>query len=1048
MPALHNVKPGILPKLSLSRPTTVIMILTASVVIGAIAYSRIPISMLPSGYENKWLSVHASYRNSTPEEVESVIARPIEDAVRTMSGISRIYSHSRADGCYVRVSFQDAVNMDDAYNQLRDRLDRVTAELPDDFRTLRIRKWTTDDMPIMWMGFPLNEEPVDLYARIQENVVRRLEQLDGVASVQLWGLPAPRIEIALVRDRINTHQVDMQSLVRALQQDNFALSGGTISEGASKLYIRSMSRFRTLQEIENLPIPRHPGLSLRDVANVTYGNPEERWYSRIDGKKSVMIGLYNESTANIVDVTRRVETALREDILTNPQLGGMDVRILFNQGEQITRSLDQLRSAGLWGGVFALIVVLFFLRRIRMTLLITGAIPLSMLISLTVIYFMGWSLNIMTMMGLIIGFGMVVDNSIVVVESIYARSLAGENPHDSSLSGTSEVGLAITVSTMTTLVVFLPLIFMGGDARSAFYMGRIGLPVVFALLGSLVVALLFIPLLTSKLLSGRRPQEPWIIEKGGSLYARFLNWVMKHRLETALFALAIFATISYPMQNMMWSGGGFGRPRTSVYVRIRVPRHFSDELRNRVLSAYEDFADQNRELYRATKIEMRFRRGSGRLRIFTESEDNPWYIVAWDRIKPLFGLEVDTPMTSADIRRHFGEHAPRYAGVQLSVDWQQSDEQRTSVTLFGDNTETLVRYAEELERRMRLLPGVTEVNSDIEEGDDELQLMVNRRRAQDYSLNGREIARSLSNVVRGRTLSPFQAESREIDMWVGLREDDRQSLDQVLNIVVEGTEGQRASVGQLVNVAYGTSLQSIRRENSMTRVVVTAISQNSDLRNLGGSINALMEEFELPKGYQWSLSGRFQSMRDEAESTNFAIIMAIAFVFLLMGILFESFVLPLSVILSIPFSFLGVYWMLYLTESPFDLMARIGSVILVGVVVNNAIVLVDLVNRLRAEGIDRTTALIEAGRRRFRPILMTSMTTVFGLLPMSVADPQVMGTSYATLGRAMIGGLLVSTLLTLFVVPLFYSLLDDLRSVTARAVSLITAHTSSSRGRD
>ena len=1038
MPLVHRVRESLLPSLSLRRPVTVVMVFIALLTVGYIAYSRISLALLPGGLERRWLGVYVPYTGSSGLEVEQLIARPVERVLRTMGGIEHVYTSSSHRGCWASLSFRQDVDMSEAYNQLRDRVDRIMVDMPDEVKRVWIRKSRgTDSIPVLWMGLTTDKDVDDLYTLVYEQLIRPLERIDGVANVEMWGAHPPRIEIALAQERVNAHNVSVYRLVSQLQRDNFAMSSGWVSDGSHKLYVRSDSRFTSFEQIRDLPIEGHPGLKLGDVAEVTFASPDERSFVRIDGDRAVSMEIIKESMANTVEVSRRVLDVLENDLLKRPQLQGFGIHVPFNQGALIEGSLDQLRGTGLWGGLFALFILYFFLRRYRMTLVITGAIPLSVMISLTMIYAMGWSLNMMTMAGLIIGVGMVVDNSIVVVEAIYARRVAGEAPRRAAIHGASEVGLAITVSTLTTVVVFLPLIFTG-RAESSFFLSRIGMPVVFALLGSLLVALLFIPLVTSRLMGGTTvPEEPRSITAVSRGYGHILTWAMNHRLESV--TLALFGTITIPMNDLPDAPGRRWHGSRGVYVRFNMPDHYDSTQTDNILKHYEAFMDTQRENYGLRAVRTRGWGRGGYIVGYMFPDERKWYTTAYHDIMDAVGAPVKRSLSREDALDHFRENAPRFVGVEWSIDRQQDDAQRTSVTLWGQDTRTLIGLSDEVERRLRALPEITEVNSDMERADQELYLRVNRDRAQRQGLDGSTVARALGYTMRGRSLRAYSAGDREVDLRVTTQRADRQRLDQVLNVVVEGDRGSRATIGSLVDVDVGRGLHRISRENGRTRVRVTAISTQKDIGNLATRIRAALDGFEMPRGYQWTLSGRFEEMRESRKEMNFALIMAIALVFLLMGVLFESFILPLSVILSVPFSFLGVYWLLYAFGTPLDDMVWIGTVVLIGVVVNNAIVLIDLVGRLRKEGHERLGAIVEAGRQRFRPIVMTSATTIFGLVPMAMGNASMMGMPYSSMGQAMIGGLLTSTFLTLFVVPLFYTLLDDLRLATARLLALASA---------
>ena len=1023
-----------LPKLSLERPVTVAMVFIALLVVGLIAYVRIPISLLPSGEVNRFLGMWIPYPNASPVQTERQIARPVEDILRTMTGVRRVYTSSQVNGCWASIIFKDGVDMDEAYNQLRDRVDRLMVELPEDVRHIQIRQWDNDDIPIVGVDFLVNGEVEDMHAVVETQLRQPLAMVDGVANVEIVGPEESRVEINLSQELINTHQVDMFSLIQQLRRDNFSMSSGWISQNSQKLYVRSDSKFNSLDQVRNLPIENTPGLRLADIADVRYTPPESDHVYRVDGHPGISIVVHKQSLANTVEVTDAVIDLLENDLMKRPQLAAFQGHVFLNLADHIKATLRQLKLSGLWGGLFAMVVLFFFLRRVRITAVITAAIPLSIMISLTVFYFQGWTLNVGTMMGLIIGLGMVVDNSIVVVEAIYARRLAGESSHAASLRGATDVGLAITVSTLTTLVVFLPLIFMTGSENMSFWMSRIGMPVIYALIGSLVVALLFIPLATKHVMSDKRPVEPKILQRLNSVYQRALGWVMANRIESALLTFAVFATITIPNVPSSMNANGELIPR--VFIRLEMPAHYTLAQTDSIMSVYEQFMLDNRERFGTTEVEVQFWRGRGSVWSNMAEDHREWYEVAWDNLLDALEIEHERPMTREEIFAYLRENAPRFAGVDINLDRRHHDFMQTSVTLFGEDTRTLVRLSDEVERRLRQVPHITQVHSDVVSSRDELQLLVNRERAQQFGIDANNLALTLNYVMRGMELNSVNAGDREIDVWMGLQKDDRRSLDQVMNLVVNGDNGARVPIRSLVNVSMGDALDRIERENGRTRVRVTAASSVQDLQQLAGDITAAVSSLEMPPGYQWSLSGRFEEIEEENTDMIFAVIMAILFVFLLMGILFESFVLPLSVLVSIPFSFLGVYWLLYIVGMQLNMLGNIGIIVLIGVVVNNAIVLVDLVNILRSQGYTRTEAIMEAGKHRFRPILMTSATTIFGLIPIAVGGANLIGLTYDCLGVAMIGGLVTSTLLTLFVVPLFYTFFDDMRITFGKVLGI------------
>ena len=410
--------------------------------------------------------------------------------------------------------------------------------------------------------------------------------------------------------------------------------------------------------------------------------------------------------------------------------------------------------------------------------------------------------------------------------------------------------------------------------------------------------------------------------------------------------------------------------------------------------------------------------------------------MAYKDVRAKLGYPVDARMDRNAVIKDLKEHIPKFVGVRVGVQGRSrgAGDPSVSVYLYGDDTEVLAGMTEEVERRLQTIPSVISVDTDLERADDEVQVRIDRERAQRYGISPQMVGRSLAYGLGGVNLPPYQSGEREVRTRLYLEKVDRQTLHQLKSFSFRSRSGEEIPLAEFASLTVARGSGTIRREDGKTRLRVFAFTTKDDLKELYGEIDRAMEGFAMPRGYSWNKGERYTKFRESDNEMGFALAMAIVSVFLLMGVLFESFVLPFSVLFSIPFAFLGVYWTLFLTGTPFNMMATIGLIVLIGVVVNNAIVLVDMVNRLRADGMDRTEAIREAGHNRFRPILMTTFTTVFGLLPMSIGNSNLIGIPYAPLGRTMMGGLLCSTFLTLFVVPLFYTYLDDLRTVLRRIV--------------
>ena len=1025
-----------LPRFSVNRPVTVVMSLVALLVVGYIAYTRIPLTLFPGGFDYPRLFAWANYPNAGAVEVEQKVVHHLEEAVAQVSQVKRIRSNAYSGGGNVQVEFQKGTDLQLAFAEMKDRLDRVMPELPDEIEQLWVRRWDQNDIPIMEGVITFGSQYADPRQLIDTYVEPALRRVDGVGNIELWGSPSKQVIVELDQGKVRSHRINVFETLNSLRAQNLTVPGGWVIEGGKKIYVRSVGRFQDIEEIANTVVDPEHHLRLDDIAEISYKQPQQDWVNRIDRKEAMAFGVTKASGANVVEVADGVKEAM-EKLKDHPQLEGLDFKMVWNQGDQVTNAVDNLKNSGLWGGLFAAIVLFFFLRAVRITLIITLAIPLSLLTTITALYFIGWSLNMATMMGLMLSLGLVVDNAIVIVENIYRKRQEGIAPRTASVEGAGEVGLAVTMATLTTVVVFLPLILMSDEQMFSFWMLRIGLPVIVGLVASLLIALIFIPLAALKLSTKKERGESRMILWSRKHYVRSLGWVLNNRLDAFVIALVLFASIKIPMDGMERTDDQ-ERNEVRMDLAFEMPSGQSLDQAEQFMTAVEDTVMTRKAEYNVEMLRTYFRRGWGRVTLFfAEEEDVQWYKVAWDNLSVALGLKEREYLSYKEVEKDLRERLYLPPGVNLRVNWENSEQDaRVNVSLYGEDTKVLVGLAAEVERRLESIPGLLSVNTDMDRGGTELQVRLDRDQIQRFGVDPQQISGSIAYALRGTDINKFHTDDgREVDIRVRLANYDSQSLDDLRNQSFPTADGREVSLESLADIYVERTLGNIRRENRQTMLNVSARASKDRAQHLFAQVDQVMQGFEMPRGYRWDKGTRFVELEEQDQSQKFALIMSVTFVFLLMGVLFESFVLPLSVIVSIPFSFLGVYWVLYITDTPFEIMSMIGSVILIGVVVNNAIVLIDLANRLRAEGKSRYDALLEAGRHRFRPILMTTFTTAFGLIPMAAGNSKMVGLAYAPLGRTMIGGLLAAMVLTLMLVPLFYTFFDDFRTAMQRIMT-------------
>lgn len=1028
---MHKLPERLIPRFSVRRPVTVTMIMLAILVIGTIAYVRISMDLMPEGMNNPMLMVNIPYRNASPKEVEEQIAKNMEGELKTVKSLKRLFSRSSSSNCFFFMEFAQDTNMDLAYSQVADRVERARVLLPSDVEIIYINRRRENDIPMLYLAVSYPEGLDDPYYLIDRYVKRALEGEAGVATVELEGLQEKYIQIVVDSDKIRGYKVNLSRVIQELTQDNFAISSGYAMMGEKKFMLRVSSRFRTLEDVQNIELRK--GLRLADVAEVIFDYDEEvRTISRFDGKLAATLVVYKESTANTVEVAKSINDQLKAQFSHEPMLKDLDYFVFFDQGKAIMESIDNVQETAMWGGLFAFLVLFLFLRRLRVTLMITLAIPLCLLITILILYFMGWTLNTITMMGLMLSIGLVVDNAIVISENIYRHRLSGMSAKLAAIGGASEVGLAITLSTLTTIVVFLPMMLMGGDSNMSFIMTRLGAPVIFALLASLVIALMFIPLSSVKLLDKKESGNLRYATHNPLLqfYQTSLVKVFKHRLNS-LIVIALLIFSMFIAIGIMKSGDTADGSFQDASLRVRFPPSMSVQKRDEVLTTMANRIWEQQERYELDHVYTAMRRFGGRIELYLKPiRDRLWYQVLWRKFANGLGISDYHRLSREELTADLKKIMPEIPGVSVHTSWQDSEGQNNmslTYTLRGYDTDVLMGFADELEKQFQLIPDVMSIEDATETGNDEIHVVIDRERAFNIGVDAAYISRYLANTLRPRKVSTFQTDEKEIPVYVKFRPEQRQEVAQLRNTFFQAENGNETTLDALADLSFQKSLGSIGRENGKSFFEITIYVSGEKMRQVEAGVEKILKNFSFPTGYSYEKGSRHRRFREQNSDLSSGLIFSVIFILLIMGVLFESFVLPLSILVAIPAAFVGAFWLLVITGTTFEIMAGIGLVILIGVVVNNGIVLVDMINQYRQQGMDRELAIITAGVNRFRPILMTAMTTICGLLPMAIGNTSLLGIPYTPLGVTMIGGMISSTFLTLFAVPVFYTYFDDMR---------------------
>ncbi len=995
-------------------------------VIGLIASTGIPRELFPRGYKAKFLRVYVPWRNAPAEEVLEKITKPLEEELSTVKDLININSYSSQRSATVFLSFKKDVDIDIAYREVRDRVERARLRFPDDVEQVFIGKDDPDSMPVAVLGLSIDPSVTDYYTLIDKHVVQPLKRLDGVANVTADGIVEKEVLIEVDKEKADAHGLNIYEMAQDLGGDNFTLASGNVRQSGKKFLLRSVATYQTMSQIENRPVT--DSLRLKDIAKIKYEEPDKSFAVRVNGNPAVAIVIFKEGEANTVEICAKLTEEI-EEMKDNPIFEGTLMEMFFNQGRIVESSITNLVTGGEIGGVFAALVLFLFLRRFRMTLIVSASIPLSLLIALTVMYFTGESLNMITILGLVICVGLLVDNSVVVAENIYRHIQDGLSRRDACIQGAREIALAITMATLTTVIVFLPVALVEGEAQ--FFLMRLALPISVSLVASLIVALVFIPIsvyLTTggaeaETIRGHRPNRiqsavarlyERTITPLSRAYHKVLVLFLNHRMDLVMVIIGIFGLTFGVISKQIDVVPNQEEDRTSFQIGVEMPENSNFKDTSKFFDRLEAVMKEvKEELNLKGFMFVHFSRG-GRVEGWMEP-----------------GQEYS--MTAKEMVDYTVKKFPKVPEIRYETGRESQVEEAKGksvyvVNLEGDDPDDLYQLAQELEPKFLAVPGVLGARTGNERPPNELALVVDRDRANASSVNPEFISGVVGYALRGRALPRFQFDGREIPVKVRFPEEDRQSLSQLANFKVPTMTGDSLPLSALTDVKMLQVSSGIFRKDKKTTHSLTLDLKEETSSETREALSLVKKSIDLPEGISFGSWSGDESMNEEVANLQFAALMSVVFIYLLMGFLFESFVLPLSIILTIPLASIGMVWIHFITGKDIDMLGFVGAILLIGVVVNNGIVLVDYVNQLREEGLERGEALRKAADRRFRPIVMTALTTIIGMIPLTVSKPSEIGLSYKSFGLTLIGGMTTATLLTLLVIPVFYTFFDDLRS--------------------
>ncbi len=1012
-------------KTCIKRKVTVVMLVFLILLGGALAYSNMELAMTPD-IDLPVAMVSCTYSGTAPEEMEDLVTKPIEERLSTITGIDTITSSTSLGSTRVMIQFVDGTDLDVATNDMREALDRVN--LPDDASDPTIMKMDMNSTTIS-VGVTSDVYDVDtLYNLLDENVSSDFEKIEGVASVSLSGGTDSEVRIIVDQNKMQNYGVTMSTIASALSAENTNVSSGELKQGSTDITVRTIGEFDTIEDIKNTLISTSGGnyIMVKDVAEVKETTKDRDSRALINGKEGCQFSLSKQSDANVVTVTDSIVATIAE---LEQQYPDFQFTLLTTTSDYIKTSLNNMVSTAFQAAVIAVLVLLIMLRSVRLAIVIGVSIPASIFATFGLMYLSGMTLNMMSLSGVVIAIGMLVDNSVVVLENIYKKKAEGMTAAEAAYEGASEVSMAICASTLTTMAVFIPLTFMGSTMGQL--IKAISYTVCFGLGSSLVIALTFVPMAAGVLMShedeagGKRKGNGLLtraINKVDSVVGKFLDgmdyWygrlirlALNHRLITCVIVIAVFigsAMLSSTVGSDLMASTDEG----SISISVSFPNGTNYD----TTSAFMDTLLE--KIGDVPEMEsMNSRISDGEISINYDVGD----VEDRDRSTEEIADEIEAKLQNI-------------AGCEISVDSGGSSMGSLSgsgfdIMIKGDDQDTLQEISDELIALIEEIPNAKDVESSIDDASTEANITINRAKASQYGLTTSSIANAISNANSGTVATEFTTDGTEIDVRIMYPEEDIEYLKDLNNLTITNSAGVAVPLTEVASIEMGEGAITITRENQQSYIEVTGEISGLDTSAQQAQVQAVLDNYIFPDGYSYEFGGTMQMMQDTFSSLFNCIVIAIILVYMVMASQFESFIYPFIIMFSMPIAITGGYVGLFLTQQSLTSTGYMGFIMLVGMVVNNGIVLVDYTNQLleRDENLGVDDALIAAGRSRLRPILMTTLTTVIGMIPVALAIGSGMESSQS-MGIVIVFGLTIGTLVTLVFIPVLYSMVNSVKN--------------------
>lgn len=1017
---------------SVKNPITTVLVFIAVMIFGAYSLKYLPIDLYPE-IDPPVISVFTFYQGANASDIETNVSRLLEDNLNTVNNLKEISSVSKDNLSLITLEFEWGSNLDEATNDIRDALSRVERSLPDGSEKPMIFKFNTSMIPILMLSATADESYAALDKILDEKIVNPLNRVDGVGAVSVSGGPVREIQVNVDPQKIEAYRLSVEQIGSVIAQENFNLPAGNIDLGTETYPLRIEGEFKESEKLKTLIVGSYQGknIFLSDVATVNDTLQKMSLEERSNGRVGARIIIQKQSGANSVQIAKEVIEMLPK--LQKDLPPDIKIETIFDTSEFIENSINSLTDTVLYAGIFVMLVVLFFLGRWRATFIIILTIPVSLIVSFIYLYVTGNTINIISLSSLSIAIGMVVDDAIVVLENITTHIEKGSSPREAAIYGTNEVGLAVVATTLTVVAVFFPLTLVGG--LSGIMFKQLGWIVSLVVVVSTIAALTLTPMLSSQMLRLNPPRKKgvskYIFDKVDAAltwldngYESMLTWAVRHKTVVVTSALAIFIASLFLIPLV---GTEFipASDNSRISATVELPVGVRVEYTQKVARSIEQIL---KEKYPEVQLASVSAGSADDRNIFSAMGSNGTHIINITlKLSNPKERTRDMEEVGDALRKDFNS-IPEIVKYTVTPGGSNSmgSGAQIEVIISGYNLEASGKIAEELAERIKNVPGTRDIDISREDFKPEYQVEFDRDKLAQFGINTTTASSFVRNRINGLVASKFREDGDEYDIVVRYDESFRNTIEDIENITIYNSQGKGVKVKELGKVAEHFSPPSIERQNRQRVIKVTSALYKASLGDVVKGIEAEISQMSIPDGLSIDIGGTAQDQQESFADLGTLFLLIVILVYIVMASQFESFRSPFIIMLSLPFAFTGVFLSLYIAGETLNLISMIGAIMLVGIVVKNGIVLVDFTNLLRDRGLSVTQAVIAAGKSRLRPVLMTTLTTILGMVPLALGTGE--GSEiWQPMGIAIIGGLTFSTLLTLVVVPVVYTLFGAAR---------------------